>query len=83
MMKELICEEYLAMHLFLHADVKRYCALIANVQNNFMTGHSKCPKDMSKAYDMLVNHVSSPTKLSSSDDQDGGMLFIIMKSPTI
>jgi hypothetical protein len=69
MMKEAICEEYLAMHLFLHANVKRYGALIANVQNNFVTGHNKYPKDM------LVNYVS-PTKLyNADDDQDGGMLF--------
>jgi hypothetical protein len=73
-MKETIREEYLAMHFFLYADVKRYGSLIANVQNNFVTGHDKYPKDMSKAYDMLVNYVS-PTKLSNSDDQDGGMSF--------
>jgi hypothetical protein len=30
MMKEAVCEEYLAMHLFLQADSKRYGALIAN-----------------------------------------------------
>jgi hypothetical protein len=43
-MKDTICEEYLAMHFFfLHADaVKQYGALIANVQkNNFVTGHDK------------------------------------------
>jgi len=73
-MKETIREEYLAMHFFLHADVKRYGSLVANVQNDFVTGHDKYPKDMSKAYDMLVNYVS-PTKLSNSDDQDGGMSF--------
>jgi hypothetical protein len=73
-MKDTICEEYLAMHFFLHADVKQYGALIANVQNNFVTGHDKYPKDMSRAYNMLVNYVS-PTKLSSSNDQDGGMSF--------
>ena len=74
MMKETLREEYLAMHLFLHADVKRYGALIANIQNDFVTGHDKYPKDMNKAYDMLVNYVS-PTRLYNADDQDGGMSF--------
>ena len=69
-----IREEYLAMRFFVHADPKRYGPLIANAQNDFVGGIDKYPKTISKAYDMLVNYVS-PTKISNTDDQDGGMSF--------
>jgi hypothetical protein len=39
------------------------------------SGHDKYPKDMNKAYNMLVNYVSPSRLLSNSDDQDGGMSF--------
>ena len=73
-MKQVVREEYLAMHMFLHADVKRYGALIANTQNDFVSGIDKYPKDMNRAYDMLVNYVS-PNRIPSADDHDSGMSF--------
>ena len=69
-----IREEYLAMRFFIHADPKRYGPLIANAQNNYVGGIDKYPKTISKVYDMLVNYVSH-TKISNTDDQDGGMSF--------
>ena len=52
-------EEYLAMHFFLHADLRRFGTLITNIQNDFVLGTSKYPKTLNRAYDMLVNYVTS------------------------
>jgi hypothetical protein len=73
-MKTTVREEYLAMQLLLKADVKRYGGLIATTQNDFVSGQDKYPKEISKAYDLLVNFVN-PNKHFSMDGQDGGMSF--------
>jgi hypothetical protein len=72
--KDTVREEYLAMHFFLHDNLRRFRPLIANVQNDFVLGTSKYPKTLNRAYDMLVNYVN-PSKLDSSDDQDAGMSY--------
>jgi hypothetical protein len=64
-MKDTIREEYLAMHLFLHADVKQYGALIANLQkNDFVTGHDK--QEVSQGH---VQGVQYSGKLRQSSHQ--------------
>ena len=52
----------------------RYGSLVANAQNDFVTGVDKYPKTVSKAYDMLVTFVN-PSKSHNVDHQDAGMSF--------
>jgi hypothetical protein len=69
-----IREEYLAMLFFTHSDTKRFGSLVANAQNDFVSGVDKYPKTVNRAYDMLVNFVN-PNKSYNVDDQDAGMSF--------
>jgi hypothetical protein len=69
-------EEYLATKFLLHSDSRRYVSLIANLQNDFVGGIDKYLKNISKAYDMLVNFVN-PNRQHVMDDQDIGMSFYI------
>jgi hypothetical protein len=62
-----IREEYLAMLFFVHANSTRYGSLVANAQNDFVTGVDKYPKTVSKACD-------NPSKSHNVDHQDAGML---------
>jgi hypothetical protein len=68
-------EEYMAMQLLLKADVKRYGALIAITQNDFVSGQDKYPKELSKAYDVLVNYVDPAKHIQGLHGQEGGMSF--------
>jgi hypothetical protein len=41
--KNIIREEYLVMQLMFKADPKRYGSLVANIQNNYISGQDKYP----------------------------------------
>jgi hypothetical protein len=69
-----IRDEYLAMLFFTHADSRRFGSLVANAQNDFVSGVDKYPKTVNKAYDMLVNFVN-PNKSYNVEDQEAGMSF--------
>jgi hypothetical protein len=53
------------------SDSKRYGALIATLQNDFISGNDRYPNTLNAAYTMLVNYVN-PNRNRAFDVQDGG-----------
>jgi hypothetical protein len=72
--KATVREKYLATLFIVKSDSKRYGALIATLQNDFISGHDRYPNTLNAAYTMLVNYVN-PTRDQTFDIQDGGLSY--------
>jgi hypothetical protein len=67
-------EKYLGTLFIVKSDSKRYGALIATLQNDFISGHDRYPNTLNAAYTMLVNYVN-PNRERTFDVQDGGLSY--------
>jgi hypothetical protein len=66
-------EKYLGTLFVIKSDSKRYGALTATLQNDFISRHDCYPNMLNVAYTMLVNYVNPPQE-QTFDIQDGGLL---------
>jgi hypothetical protein len=56
--KAAVQEQYLGTLFMIKSDAKRYGALIATLQNDFISRHNCYPNTFNAAYNMLVNYVN-------------------------
>jgi hypothetical protein len=69
----------LGVMFIIKSDLKRYGALTATLQNNFISSHNQYQKTLNAAYNMLVNYVN-PNRDCTLDVQDGGLLYRTMRA---
>lgn len=72
--KTAVRDKFLAVQLLIKCDLRRYGALVANIQNDYTSGTHRYPTTLNAAYTMLVNYVN-PSRQSNFDNQDGGLSF--------
>jgi hypothetical protein len=73
--KAAVREQFLGAMFIVKSDSKRYGALIATLQNDFISGHNCYPQTINAAYNMLVNYVN-PNRDRALDLQDGGLSYM-------
>jgi hypothetical protein len=73
--KASVCEQFLGAMFVVKSDSKRYGALTATLQNDFISGHNCYPQTLNAAYNMLVNYVN-PNRDRTLDLQDGGLSYM-------
>jgi hypothetical protein len=55
-------ERYLAVAFIMGADKRRYSGLIRDIENNYLTGDNKYPKNVTAAYNLLVKWKGDSTR---------------------
>jgi hypothetical protein len=70
-------EKYLACAFILGADKTRYGRLLEDLENSFTQGSDKFPKNMTDAYNILVNWKQNPQNyLRVVDGSSDGAMFV-------
>ena len=67
--KEAAYNRYIAQAFLMQSDMKRYKTLVTDLANSFTTGTDKYPKNLTAAYNLLINYEIDSTKQTSQNHQ--------------